>query len=290
MNNLLISIPLYQEKSGFGPDYKDSDTSSYEIDLGSNFYELTATEKEQLDQFKAKYYLHKLKFNDMDRPYTHICIEYINALNWIMQYYLKGVPSWTWCYPYHYAPFCSDILETAIVSTEFQIDQPYDSIVQLSCMLSNQSFNILPDQIRNYLTSETCALIDMFPTSFQCDQNGKTQDYESIVLIPFPDMRRVAEYLSPIINKLDSNTLQLNRVADNFIFEHDPQSVSNISTTVIEHASLCELKRRPVRIIATKTLSYVSSWYQPLTVPYHLFPSFNTLQFTVIQPNNFRLL
>ena len=36
-------------------------------------------------------------------------------------------------------------------------------------------------------------MLEYFPSSFECDLNGKTQSYEAIVLIPFVDEKRILE-------------------------------------------------------------------------------------------------
>ena len=60
--------------------------------------------------WKERYYLHKFQISAMDGNFKlDLATEYIKGLQWVLLYYYQGVPSWTWFFPYHYAPFASDL-------------------------------------------------------------------------------------------------------------------------------------------------------------------------------------
>lgn len=49
---------------------------------------------------------------------------YIEGLHWVMQYYYRGVPSWNWYFPYHYAPFLSDMTNLQGIQLRFDQGSP----------------------------------------------------------------------------------------------------------------------------------------------------------------------
>lgn len=52
-------------------------------------------------------------------------LEYVRGIRWVMKYYYDKVASWTWFYPYHYAPFTSDFLGLPDMDLSLEEGQPF---------------------------------------------------------------------------------------------------------------------------------------------------------------------
>lgn len=77
--------------------------------------------------WKRRYYHEKFHVsNDEDFAEFRKGIrqKYIEGLAWVLAYYYKGCRSWSWFYPYHYAPFASDLLGCDTLKIEFDIGVP----------------------------------------------------------------------------------------------------------------------------------------------------------------------
>ena len=94
-----------------------------------------------------EYYREKFGVQDAttDNPVVgHVVQKYKEGLEWCLRYYYQGVPSWTWFYPFHYAPMASDLVNLSYLPTELEYGTPFRPFMQLMGCLPAASAHCLP--------------------------------------------------------------------------------------------------------------------------------------------------
>jgi len=95
--------------------------------------------------YKRNYYEDKFDITSLTSEKLDVFVkEYIRAIQWVLLYYYKGVSSWGWYYPSHYAPFCTDLRNFKKYKIEFDQGQPFQPFQQLLGVLPSQSRKLLP--------------------------------------------------------------------------------------------------------------------------------------------------
>jgi len=157
------------------------------------------------DNWKARYNNH---FFDKQEKIETICEGYLKSLVFCLEYYLKGLPSWSYYYPYRAAPTFTDLNKwmnsNKIKDFNFKFDlgKPFTPFEQLLLVLPKRSFGLLPKPLRNLPMGLEQ---DSFPTTFELDilLGGKYIYSEPIL----PDVHpyRIQQFVSDNLELLSEN-------------------------------------------------------------------------------------
>lgn len=127
-----------------------------------------------------------------------------------MYYYYRGVQSWSWYYPHHYAPYISDIRDFKSLKLKFDMSSPFLPFQQLLSVLPAASGTLVPEAYRNLMTDVDSKILHYYPTEFSTDLNGKKQEWEAVVLIPFIDEKLLITEMDKCSNNLTQNEIERN--------------------------------------------------------------------------------
>uniref|UniRef100_A0A3P9K831 5'-3' exoribonuclease 1 n=1 Tax=Oryzias latipes TaxID=8090 RepID=A0A3P9K831_ORYLA len=175
-------------------------------------------------QYKRTYYMTKMAVDVVSDEFLAQQAKcYVEGIQWILHYYYHGVQSWSWYYPYHYAPFLSDIRNISDLKLTFELGEPFMPFQQLLAVLPAASMGLLPECYRHLMTSENSPIIEYYPVDFKTDLNGKQQEWEAVVLIPFIDEKRLLAAMEPYNHKLTKEEKDRNGHKECAVYSYDPE-------------------------------------------------------------------
>ncbi|KAK3105106.1 hypothetical protein FSP39_017370 [Pinctada imbricata] len=221
------------------PDTPDSDD---EDDIN--------TFDEEFTLHKKHYYMTKMEYENVDKEVLRDQSEgYIRAIQWILLYYYEGVPSWSWFYPHHYAPYISDVTDFKDMNIEFDLSTPFLPFQQLMAVLPAASKELLPEPYQKLMTQDYSPVIDFYPINFQTDLNGKQQDWEAVVLIPFIDENRLLDAMRTVESKLSDPEKKRNSHGPCLLYNYSKEELEPYPSSlpgvfpdiVINHARLTKI-------------------------------------------------
>ena len=174
-------------------------------------------------KYKRKYYENKFKkeTSEVQSGFIHgLGFEYIRGLQWVLLYYYQGVRSWSWFYPFHYAPFVSDLSEVDNMPMEFDLSQPFEPYQQLMSVLPTLSKEIVPIPFQYLMEDNNSPIIDFYPSTFETDLNGKTHEWEAVVLLSFIEVDRLKTVMKGLYEKLTEEEVNRNRPGRMFSYTY----------------------------------------------------------------------
>lgn len=171
---------------------------------------------------KDRYYHAKFHIDpSTDQEFiAKVARSYVEGLCWVMAYYYQGCPSWKWFYPYHYAPFASDLTEIGSMHIRFELGEPFRPFDQLMGVFPAASSTHIPEPFRPLMTEADSDVIDFYPETFHIDMNGKRAAWQGVALLPFIDETRLLAALERVYPSLTPEQIRLNARGDPRLFSH----------------------------------------------------------------------
>jgi 5'-3' exoribonuclease 1 len=178
--------------------------------------------------WKSHYYQDKLDFDILREPQLlHEMVSmYVDGLQWVLHYYYRGVPSWGWYYPYHYAPLISDLVDLEPPRLFSEKGTPFRPLEQLMAVLPPFSKDLVPKAFRDLMLktspgSPPSPILDFYPTEFRLDMNGKKNDWEAVVLIPFIQEDRLLAAMHERQHLLTNEERKRNQFGNTWLYHYD---------------------------------------------------------------------
>lgn len=144
-------------------------------------------------------------------------------------------PSWQWYYPFHYAPFASDLVNIDTFQVSFELSEPFNPTEQLLAVLPSDSSHALPESCRWLMTDPESPIIDLYNSDVPLDPNGKHLPWLWVLLLPFVEDRRIVEAFRRCETSMNEVEKRRNKFGHSLIFIHSSHPLASSITSRLSY-------------------------------------------------------
>lgn len=191
--------------------------------------------------YQERYYVQKFHVAADDIEFRHqVGRAYAEGLCWVLAYYMQGCPSWTWYYPYHYAPFAADFVDIDKMNPHktFNVGIPFHPYEQLMGVLPAASNHAIPEPFRPLMSDEDSPILDFYPVDFPLDLNGKKFAWQGVAILPFIDEKRLLDAMATKYPELSDDEKKRNEFGkETLMFSQESQLFEDVEQTFYRKAA-----------------------------------------------------
>ncbi|KAF5348596.1 hypothetical protein D9756_009690 [Leucocoprinus leucothites] len=234
-------------------------------------------------RWKSNYYEKLGILDSKSDDMKQLVYRYVEGLEWIVRYYYKGIPSWSWVFNYHFSPRVSDLQDIDQLTFNFDVGQPFKPLEQLVAMMSPVQMENVPPTCRGLLTAPDSPILDLYPTEFEVDKRTKV-----IAKIPFIDEERLIRAMEAIEHKLTPEERYRNRASAALKMTygtHNSTTLPSPCPDILPHIYDCRTHIEPLTFSASSDVQPLPSLGSTVSADTQSspgFPSFKTIPHSAV--------
>ena len=223
----IIKEEIYEENNKKVDEYEDT-IKFGEKDWKDRYYR---------QKFHVSPNVNDKAFNELKQKIKQY---YIEGLCWVFEYYYNGCISWSWFYPFHYAPFASDLINLNDLKINFDLNEPFYAFEQLLSVLPPYSADALPECFRKLMRDPLSPIADFYPSNVKLDINNQPYAWMGVNLLPFIDADRIKNVVQTILNKnlLNEKEKKLNQRGNNILISKDLEIFHHFEGNLSIHSEI----------------------------------------------------